>query len=118
MKIEFCEEKDIVKINDYNEYNNCIVVYADNVTVKETIDYRYYRNRDLEALALSKTKKSYYFFKKEPKKRFYYYDLNTRKQITLKLKFNYLFVGFNNNLDIVKRFKYDSKKDWYYCKKL
>ena len=117
MEIEICKPENTTKINHYNEYNDCIIVYVDNIKIKSTIDYRYYRNRELEALALLKTKSYYYFFNKEPKRRYYYYDKEMKKQITLRLDYKYLFVGFNNTKEIIKKYKYDAKYKFYYCKK-
>jgi hypothetical protein len=115
MKIRICKNDEYEAINHCKEYNYKVVV-IDNIIIKETIDYRFYRDLNKEKIQFEKYNRELYIFKKKPKNKIYYYDRILKKQIVLSSKNDYLFIG-KIKYEIVKKVKYNENQDVYYCDK-
>jgi hypothetical protein len=114
MDIKFCVNEELDKIKHFEEYGY-IFFYYDNLKIKKTIDYRYYRNKKFEMYVFENYAKDYYFFKREPKYKYYFYDIESKRQFYLSKNKKYLFVGSNNEIEVLKTHKYSKKINSYYC---
>jgi NH3-dependent NAD+ synthetase len=100
--IDFLEDDEVNNYDTLNRYDE--VIHRDNIVIKQTYDFRFKRDEELESSAL-KNDVVCLVFKRKPRKKYYYYDALIKKQFFLKNK-KYLVVGSNNRIEVVNNLEY------------